>query len=78
MIKTFTVSLKIAVQEFPEGIVSEEDQIYALRDLLVEGLYQVGAGREGDTLNEHGAGVHWFYTTLNITPTNLNIPSTKE
>jgi hypothetical protein len=71
MIKTFTVSLRMAVQEFPEEVISEEDQLKALYDLLAEGLYQVGAGREGDTLNDHGAGVHWFYT-------NLNIISTKE
>lgn len=64
---TYTISFTMTVDEFPEGtagdVIAENE---AVLDLLKEGLHQVGAFRNGDTLNEHGWGVCWKYNHLHI------------
>lgn len=53
--KQLTVTLKVTVDD----TVAQDEVVDLVTDILDEGLYLVGNGRNGDSINEHGAGVVW-------------------
>lgn len=63
--KKYTVTVEIILHDTDKadrtlgGTTDNATDVELIADFISEGLHQMGDGRNGDSLNEHGSGIIW-------------------